>query len=125
MARLVNILGECSRLIDDHPPIEQPMRFGNKAFRTFHSALVAKAASWVGSIIAGESKVASSFVGESGVGASHESRASEVSAREMMELAGYLVESFGNPTRIDYGTGHECCFVVLLMLLRDVSLRRP
>lgn len=31
-----------------------------------------------------------------------------------VELAGYLEESFGNPTRIDYGTGHETTFIVFL-----------
>ena len=35
---------------------------------------------------------------------------------EMMcvELAGYLEESFGNPTRIDYGTGHETTFMIFI-----------
>ena len=35
---------------------------------------------------------------------------------EMMcdELSGYLEESFGNPTRIDYGTGHETTFMIFL-----------
>ena len=37
---------------------------------------------------------------------------------EMMciELAGYLEESFGNPTRIDYGTGHETTFMIFLCI---------
>ena len=30
------------------------------------------------------------------------------------ELAGYFAESFGNATRIDYGTGHELAFLVWL-----------
>ena len=30
------------------------------------------------------------------------------------ELSVYLCDSFGNPTRIDYGTGHEMAFVMLL-----------
>lgn len=33
------------------------------------------------------------------------------------ELATYLADSFGNPTRIDYGTGHETTFVALLYCL--------
>ena len=31
-----------------------------------------------------------------------------------VELAGYLEESFGNPTRIDYGPGHETTFIIFL-----------
>ena len=38
------------------------------------------------------------------------------------ELASYLADSFGNASRIDYGTGHETTFVALLYCL--VSLMR-
>lgn len=31
-----------------------------------------------------------------------------------MELVPYLLVSFGHPSRIDYGTGHETSFVVWL-----------
>lgn len=34
-----------------------------------------------------------------------------------IELAPYLVDSFGNSTRIDYGTGHETTFVAFLYCL--------
>ncbi len=33
------------------------------------------------------------------------------------ELASYFADSFGNATRIDYGTGHETTFVALLYCL--------
>ena len=33
------------------------------------------------------------------------------------EIEVYLVDSFGNPTRIDYGTGHEMAFVMFLSTL--------
>ena len=33
------------------------------------------------------------------------------------EIAVYLTESFGNETRIDYGTGHEMAFSMFLMCL--------
>ena len=35
----------------------------------------------------------------------------------MSELASYFADSFGNATRIDYGTGHETTFVALLYCL--------
>ena len=38
------------------------------------------------------------------------------------ELFAYLLDSFGNRTRIDYGTGHEMSFVVFLMGIYSVVL---
>jgi serine/threonine-protein phosphatase 2A activator len=35
----------------------------------------------------------------------------------VLELVPYLLDSFGNSTRIDYGTGHEMAFVMLLCCL--------
>ena len=35
----------------------------------------------------------------------------------VLEIQVYLVDSFGNPTRIDYGTGHEMAFVMFLSSL--------
>src|SRR5262245_4213531 len=37
------------------------------------------------------------------------------------ELAAYYEGSFGNPTRIDYGTGHEFCFVGFLVALSKIT----
>ncbi|KAK9866070.1 hypothetical protein WJX84_011392 [Apatococcus fuscideae] len=39
-----------------------------------------------------------------------------------VELGGYLTESFGNRTRIDYGTGHETTFAALLMCLAKLGI---
>ena len=39
------------------------------------------------------------------------------SSRAVVELLPYLMDSFGNSTRIDYGTGHEMAFVMLLCCL--------
>ena len=41
--------------------------------------------------------------------------------RAVPELAVYLTESVGNPTRIDYGTGHELAFLMLLCCLFKVQ----
>lgn len=38
------------------------------------------------------------------------------------ELAFYLGDSFGNKVRIDYGTGHEMCFVIFLMGVYKLAL---
>jgi hypothetical protein len=37
-----------------------------------------------------------------------------------VELLPYLLDSFGNATRIDYGTGHETTFVAFLYCLAGV-----
>ena len=39
------------------------------------------------------------------------------SAAAAVEICEYLKDSFGNATRIDYGTGHEMAFVMLLCAL--------
>lgn len=84
---LVESLHAMGRWIDEIPPIQQPMRYGNKAFRSWHARLV-REAPHVCERVAG--------------------------AAAAVELAPYLTECFGNATRIDYGTGHETTFVVFL-----------
>lgn len=80
--------------IDEVPPIEQPMRFGNKAYRTLMDRVIA---------------------------ASDEHLRSLCSApgfeRCIPEIKVYWEESFGSYERIDYGTGHELNFVVFLFCL--------
>jgi len=39
-------------------------------------------------------------------------------------LVPYFCESFGNPTRVDYGTGHEAMFVCFLLCLEEIGLVR-
>lgn len=38
------------------------------------------------------------------------------------ELAEYLIDSLGNATRIDYGTGHETTFCALLCCLAKLGV---
>ena len=42
-------------------------------------------------------------------------QSAESQSENIEELAVYLYESFGNDTRIDYGTGHEMTFAMFLM----------
>ena len=42
-----------------------------------------------------------------------------------VELASYFAESWGNATRIDYGTGHETTFVAWLACLEQIGLLTP
>lgn len=40
MQAAVELINEISSWVDDIPPIQQPMRFGNKAFRSFFDRVV-------------------------------------------------------------------------------------
>jgi serine/threonine-protein phosphatase 2A activator len=42
-----------------------------------------------------------------------------------VELSPYFWDSMGNPTRIDYGTGHETTFVAWLYCFRLLNLVTP
>jgi len=97
---LSHMLSEMERWIEDFPPIPQPMRFGNKAFRQWHARLCEK----------GEGLLAEAL-----------RKAPTASAEQVAalssELAHYLRGSFGDERRIDYGTGHEVAFLAILFAL--------
>lgn len=40
----------------------------------------------------------------------------------IVEVGPYLLESFGNPMRIDYGTGHEAAFMAFLCCFERLGL---
>lgn len=101
---LVEVLDEMERWIDDFPPLQQPMRFGNKAFRQWHARLVERAQPLMVEALQKARPTA-----ESVKGISNESLA--------VELSHYLCGSFGDETRIDYGTGHEAAFFALMFIL--------
>ena len=89
---------EISVWVDEVPPIEQPMRFGNRAYRTLMDRVIA---------------------------ASNE-RLAQLSSqpgfeRAIPEIKIYWEESFGSYERIDYGTGHELNFVVFLFCMFKVG----
>ncbi|CAM9601306.1 unnamed protein product [Choristocarpus tenellus] len=91
--RIVEILGRMSSWVDDYPPLDQPMRFGNKSFRLWHQKLEEEADGIVAGLLQDDVKEAK------------------------VELVPYLLASFGHPMRIDYGTGHETNFMVWLYCL--------
>lgn len=91
--KLSELLNTLSTWVDEIQPIEQPQRFGNKAFREWHSRLE-KEGSHLTSIVLPENL----------------QHASD-------EVSDYLINGFGNNTRIDYGTGHEAAFAAFLCCL--------
>lgn len=90
--KCVELLDRIRSKVVEIEPIDQPMRFGNKAFRTFHEWLTDSCNDLLFS-------------------------ADLVDITD--ELRPYLIDSFGNPMRIDYGTGHEAAFFMFLIVLLE------
>ena len=91
--RALAAIEELSDWIDEIPPIQQPMRYGNKAYRDWFDRLAARTEEQMRKVLPEEHAYAA------------------------VELSVYFREAWGNRTRIDYGTGHETCFVVWMFCL--------
>ncbi|KAH7938727.1 hypothetical protein HPB51_028756 [Rhipicephalus microplus] len=90
---LLSVLDTLYGWVRETPPVDQPQRFGNTAFRT-----------WLGRV----------------KGESRRLLRDALPARygpALVELVPYFDDSFGNSTRIDYGTGHEMSFAMFLCCL--------
>lgn len=85
------------KILDETPPLENPQRFGNKAYRDWSEKL----------------KNCSNQLLKSAL--------PEKFHPALVELNVYFLESFGNPTRIDYGTGHELTFIMFLCALYKIG----
>ena len=92
------ILDKLKGWVLEIPPEVQPQRFGNKAFRVWHARLKDSAPDLIGSLLPEPTRPA------------------------LVELEPYLLDSFGNPTRIDYGTGHETSFAIFLLCLMKLGV---
>lgn len=101
VAAIVAMLGKIDEIIELTPTIDQPQRFGNKAFSTFYSKL------------------------QQSVGTLLQAALPEKCHRGIDEISVYLTESVGNSTRIDYGTGHELSFVMFLYCLFRIGALDP
>lgn len=95
--RLLAMLDQMASWLEEYPPIEQPQRYGNKAFRDYYARLAKDGESLVSEVVGEELSPASA------------------------EASTYLIESVGNSTRIDYGTGHELAFLMFLTCLYKVG----
>lgn len=95
--KLLEMLAKLEKLAMETPPVDQPQRFGNTAFRTWYQKLNDHAATYIREALPENLHAA------------------------LPEIVPYLLDSFGNPTRIDYGTGHELSFVFFLMTLFKIG----
>lgn len=100
ITKFVNFMHELYDLVDLIPPIRQPMRFGNKAFRIWFSRVAELTPIFLLDLFS----------------------SLENSKQLSSELSPYIYTSFGNETRIDYGTGHEMTIVVFLFCLFKINL---
>lgn len=94
---LVRIFEEdLHRLVDETPPLDQPQRFGNKAYREWFDKMKTQSFALLEEALPVEFHPA------------------------LIEITTYFTESFGNQTRIDYGTGHELSFIMFLCALYKI-----
>jgi len=112
VAGMVALLGEVEVLVKEFPPAKQPMRFGNRAFADWHARVVVLAPALLRKLAAAASTSTSTTAATRKV----------LEGNFEEELSAYLTGSFGDPTRIDYGTGHETCFLSLLYCLGRVGV---
>ncbi|CAD6187724.1 unnamed protein product [Caenorhabditis auriculariae] len=97
--KLVEGFDTIQKWIDEtelEPTEEQ--RFGNKAFRKFYEKLSVNAENLLRGVLPASV---------------HEA---------LVELLPYFVDSFGNATRIDYGSGHEANYLIFLLCLRKLEV---
>jgi serine/threonine-protein phosphatase 2A activator len=98
---ILDILDKVDDVVKRSPPEEQgDSRFGNKGFRDFIDLAGKEHTSW------------------------HEQLG--VTPKEAItEISTYFLQSFGNRTRIDYGSGHELNFMIWLLCLYQLRIITP
>ncbi|CAK1600137.1 unnamed protein product [Parnassius mnemosyne] len=97
VTKIMDMLEKVDKLISDFPPIEQPQRFGNSAFRDWLHKIKTNSTHYLQDALDQNLHLA------------------------IPEIKAYLEESFGNATRIDYGTGHEMSFIMFLCCLYKIG----
>ncbi|POS86330.1 PTPA-like protein [Erysiphe pulchra] len=101
LQKIVTILDQVQDIIKRAPPVFQgDSRFGNEGFRDFLDLCTKEHESW-----------------HNQLGISPPAAIDEISS--------YLLQSFGNYTRIDYGSGHELNFILWLLCLYQVGIILP
>ena len=116
--KLVHLLETLSTWVDNIKPVEQQQRFGNRAFKEWHNKLIEVRPFYKLIIESAYFNIYLPFFKES------ETLLGTLIANDeaIKEVQVYLQDSFGNSTRIDYGTGHEMAFVMFLTCLFHVKV---
>lgn len=95
---IVSILQTLILWIDEIPPAQQASRYGNVSYRTWHDRLVESSHSLMLRFLPDDLRSST------------------------IEIVPYFTDSFGNSSRIDYGTGHETNFVAWLYCLARMGV---
>eukprot|EP01018_Ginkgo_biloba_P035919 Gb_10623 [translate_table: standard] len=96
---IVEVLAVMDSWVDEIPPVQQPARYGNPAFRQWQERLK-QGQELMLKILPQELHSA------------------------VIEIFPYFADSFGNAFRIDYGTGHETNFAAWLFCLARLGIIR-
>jgi serine/threonine-protein phosphatase 2A activator len=95
---ILGILDNVEDVVKRSPPEDQgDSRFGNKGFRDFLDLAAKEHSGWHGKL---------------GI----------TSPEAISEVSTYFLQSFGNRTRIDYGSGHELNFILWLLCLYQLQI---
>ncbi|KAL3899236.1 MAG: hypothetical protein SGPRY_012678, partial [Prymnesium sp.] len=98
LVAIVSLLDELGALVEEFPPQKVSVRYGNPAFKQWHARLVQRAPALMRSLLP------------------------EGNDNTCDELAEYWCGAFGDPMRIDYGTGHELSFTVWMFCLSKAGV---
>ncbi|XP_076955061.1 uncharacterized protein LOC143629765 [Bidens hawaiensis] len=95
---IVSILETLTQFVEQIPPLPQSSRYGNLAYRDWHSRMTENADRFTLQFLPPDLQSAT------------------------VELTPYFTDSFGNSSRIDYGTGHETNFAAWLYCLARLGV---
>lgn len=127
MACLNGSLQEMVRWVDDFPPETAngstiSIRFGNPAFRKWHSRLLERSDAIITAIL--HARDDPSLTPELACQRGKDTASGVLELHgdnSVLQVSPYLHESFGHAVRLDYGTGHESSFLVFLLILSKVK----
>lgn len=95
---LLSVLQTLIQWVDEIPPAQQASRYGNVAYRTWHTRLEENSEALMLPFLPDDLRSST------------------------IEIVPYFTDSFGNSSRIDYGTGHETNFAAWLYCLARMGV---
>ncbi|KAL3652826.1 hypothetical protein CASFOL_002507 [Castilleja foliolosa] len=95
---LISIFRKLVEYVDEIPPAPLAARYGNTSYRVWHERMSGEAEGFMLMLLPPDLQEAA------------------------VELVPYFTDSFGNATRIDYGTGHETNFAAWLYCLARLGV---
>lgn len=110
--QLISLFEKLVNLITKFPCVSDS-RFGNRAFRDWHAAASVEISTFTALLTTQfPPSLSPNLLEESGIQLESDESTAILSL--------YLIESLGNATRIDYGTGHEMNFVIFLLIISTI-----